>query len=268
MRYYIPTKQFSLARNNSESNVTNLPLKPTKIKKLKTTPSYKRHCYPKEIIEEAVWLNFCFALSYREVELMLARRGIVVTYETIRQWCFKFGQAYANELKRRRPRPGDKWHLDEVYLKIKGKTAYLWRAVDQNGLVIDILVQSRRDSKAAKKFFMKRLKGLAYVPRVIITDKLKSYGAAKKEILASVGLRLHTRLNNRAENSHQPTRVREKVMRRFKSPGHAQRFLSAHGPIRQHFRPRRHTMKAAVYRTQIQEQFKNWQEVTALKVAA
>jgi len=245
-----------------------LPSKSTKIKKLKTTPSYKRHRYPKEIIEEAVWLYFCFALSYREVELMLARRGIVVTYETIRQWCFKFGQAYANELKRRRPRPGDKWHLDEVYLKIKGKTTYLWRAVDQNGLVLDILVQSRRDSKAAKKFFKKLLKGLEYVPRVIITDKLKSYGAAKKEVLPGVEHRQHKRLNNRAENSHQPTRVREKVMRRFKSPGHAQRFLSAFGPIRQHLRPKRHTMSAAVYRTQIQAQFKSWQEVTGLQVAA
>ncbi len=199
---------------------------------------------------------------------MLARRGIIVTHETIRQWCFKFGQAYANELRRRRPRTGDKWHLDEVYLKIKGKTAYLWRAVDQNGVVLDILVQSRRDSNAAKKFFKKLLKGLEYIPRVIITDKLKSYGAAKKEILASVEHRQHKRLNNRAENSHQPTRVREKIMRRFKSPGQAQRFLSAFGPIRQHFRLNRHKMRASIYRAQIQVQFKTWQEVTALKVAA
>ena len=200
--------------------------------------------------------------------MILARRGITVSYETIRQWCFKFGQAYANELRRRRPQPGDKWHLDEVCLKIKGKTAFLWRAVDQNGVVLDILVQSRRDSNAAKKFFKKLLKGLEYAPRVIITDKLKSYGAAKKEILASVEHRQHKRLNNRAENSHQPTRVREKIMRRFKSPGQAQRFLSAHGLIRQHFRPKRHKMTAAVYRAKIQEQFKSWQEVTYLKTAA
>src|SRR4051794_19516852 len=134
--------------------------------------------------------------------MMLAWRGIEVSYETIRQWCLKFGQAYANELRRRRPRPGDKWHLDEVYLKIKGKTCYLWRAVDQNGVVLDILVQSRRDSKAAKKFFKKLLKGLEYVPRVIITDKLLSYGAAKKEIMPGVEHRQHKGLNNQAENSH------------------------------------------------------------------
>lgn len=198
---------------------------------------------------------------------MLARRGIEVSYEAIRQWCFTFGQAYANELKRRRPRPGAKWHLDEVYLLIKGKTVYLWRAVDQNGMVLDILVQSRRDSKAAKKFFKKLLKGLAYVPRVIITDKLKSYGAAKRQILPGVEHRQHKGLNNQAENSHQPTRVREKVMGRFKSSGHAQGFLSAQGPIRQHFRPKRPKMTAAVYRVQRNDQFKIWGEVVSLKAA-
>jgi putative transposase len=239
-----------------------------KNKKVKTTPSYKRHRYPCAIINEGVWLHFCFGLSYRDVETMLAYRGIEVSYETIRQWCLKFGQAYANGLKRRRPQPGDKWHLDEVYLKIKGKTCYLWRAVDQNGVVLDILVQSRRDSKAAKKFARKLLKGLEYVPRVIITDKLKSYGAAKKEIMSGVEHRQHKGLNNRAENSHQPTRVREKVMRRFKSSGHAQRFLCAQGPLRQHFRPKRHEMKASVYRTQRKDQFQIWQEVVSLKTAA
>src|SRR5690348_13648156 len=214
------------------------------------TASYKRHRYPCEIINEGVWLYFCFALRYRDVETLLAYRGIEVSYEAIQEWCLKFGQAYANSLKRKRPRPGDKWHLDEVYLKIKGKTVYLWRAVDQNGVVLDILVQSRRDSQAAKKFFKKLLKGLEYVPRVIITDKLRSYGAAKKEILVGVEHRQHKGLNNQAENSHQPTRVREKVMRRFKSAGQAQRFLSAQGPIRQHFRPKRHKMTASLYRTQ------------------
>ncbi|GHO81862.1 hypothetical protein KSD_96330 [Ktedonobacter sp. SOSP1-85] len=149
----------------------------------------------------------------------MAERGIVLTYETIRQWCLTFGQTYANELKRRRTRPGDKWHLDEVFLTINGKRSYLWRAVDQHGTVLDILVQSRRDKQAAKKFFRKLLKGLEYAPRVIITDKLASYGAAKKEILPSVEHRKHKGLNNRAENSHQPTRQRERSMRRFTSPG-------------------------------------------------
>lgn len=199
---------------------------------------------------------------------MLARRGIVVSYETIRQWCLKFGQAYASELKRRRPRPGDKWHLDEVYLKIKGKIVYRWRAADQNGVILDILVQSRRDSQAAKKFFKKLLKGLEYVPRVIITDKLPSYGAAKKEIMSGVEHRQHKGLNNRAENSHQPTRVCEKVMRRFKSPGQAQRFLSAQVPLREHFRPKRHKMTAVIYRAQRKDQFKTWDEVISLKAAA
>ncbi len=158
---------------------------------------------------------------------MMARRGVEVSYETIRHWCLKSEQAYASALKRRRARPGDKWHLDEVVLKIKGQLCYLWRAVDQNGVILDILVQSRRNTKAAARFFKKLLKGLEYVPRVIITDKLRSYGAAKKELLPRVKHRQHKRLNNRAENSHQPTRVREKVMRRFKSAGQAQRFLSA-----------------------------------------
>lgn len=200
--------------------------------------------------------------------MLLLRRGIEVSYETIRQWCLKFGQAFANEIRRRRARPGDKWHLDEVVLKIKGKTAYLWRAVDQQGVVLDILVQARRNTKAATKFFKKLLKGLEYVPRVIITDKLRSYGAAKKELLPRVEHRQHKRLNNRAENSHQPTRVREKIMRRFKSPGQAQRFLSAQGPLREHFRPKRHKLSASAYRAKMREQFEVWNEVTKLSIAA
>ena len=170
-------------------------------------------------------------------ELLFAR-GIIVTYEAIRKWCRKFGQSYANKLRHRRPRPGDKWHLDEVFLTINGERYYLWRAVDQAGSVLDILVQSRRNKKAAKKFFRKLLKGLMYVPRVIITDKLKSYGAAKQELLPEVEHRQSRYLNNRCENSHRPTRQRERRMQGFKSPGHAQRFLSAYGPIAQHFRPR------------------------------
>ena len=242
--------------------VAQLKTKPTNPQKKKEAPSYKGYRYPTPIIEEAVWLYFTFALSFREVELMLARRGIEVTYETIRQWCLKFGQTFASDLRRRRARPGGKWHLDEVVLKIKGELCYLWRAVDQEGVVLDILVQSRRNTKAATKFFKKLLKGLEYVPRVMITDKLRSYGAAKKELLPRVAHRQHKRLNSRAENSHQPTRVREKVMRRFKSQGQAQRFLAAQGPIRQHLRPKRHQMNASAYRAKMQEQFKNWNEVT------
>ena len=140
---------------------------------------YRRHRFPAEIINHCVWLYFRFALSFRDVEEIMAMRGVTLTYETIREWCLKFGQTYANQLRRRRPRPGDKWLLDEVFIKINGRVQYLWRAVDQDGNVLDILVQSRRNKKAAKRFFRKLLKELQYVPRVLITDKLKSYGAAK-----------------------------------------------------------------------------------------
>ncbi len=203
---------------------------------------YRRHRFPAEIISHCVWLYFRFALSFRDVEEIMAMRGVTLTYEAIREWSLKFCQTYANELRRKRPRPGDKWHLDEMFVRINGKDHYLWRAVDQDGNVLDILIQSRRNKKAAKRFFRKLLKGLQYVPRVIITDKLKSYSAAKAEIMPGVEHRQHKGLNNRAENSHQPTRVREKVMRRYKSAGQAQRFLSAFGIIASHFRPKRHLL--------------------------
>ncbi len=154
-----------------------------------------------------------------------------MSYETVRQWCLTFEQTYANELRRRRPRCGDKWHMDEVVLTIWGRKHSLWRAQDQDGNALDILVQSRRNKQAAKRFFRKLLKGLISVARVIITDKLKSYAVAKREILPGVEHRQHKRLNNRAENSHQPTRLREKKMRKFKSAKHAQRFLFATQPF-------------------------------------
>ena len=233
-----------------------------------TTAPYKGHRFPQEIISHAIWLYYRFSLSYRDVEELLAERGIIVTYEMVRQWCLKFGQQYANQLRRRRPKPGDKWYCDEVFLKINGKTSYLWRAVDQDGNVLDILVQSRRNKAAAKKFFRKLLKGCTYVPRVLISDKLGSYEAAKKEVIPSVEHRKHKRLNNRAENSHQPTRQRERTMRRFKSAGHAQRFLSAFGPIREHFCPRRHRLPAEEYRRDRARRFRVWNEVITLQVAA
>jgi putative transposase len=229
---------------------------------------YKNHRFPAEIISHGVWLYYRFCLSYRDVEELLFARGIIVTYEAIRKWCRKFGQQYANQLRHRRPKPGDKWHLDEVFLTMNGKRHYLWRAVDQDGNILDILVQRRRDKAAAKKFFRKLLKGLTYVPRVIITDKLQSYGAAKREILPRVEHRQHRYLNNRAENSHQPTRQRERRMQGFKSPGHAQRFLAAYGPIAQHFRLRRHRWSASAYRQELRHRFDTWQELTTLRTAA
>ncbi len=231
-------------------------------------PTYAGYRFPPEIIAHAVWLYFRFALSYRDVEELLAERGVLVTYETIRRWSRTFGQTYANKLRRRRPRPGDKWHLDEVFVSINGVQHYLWRAVDQDGTVLDILVQSRRNTQAAKKFFRRLLKDLASVPRVLITDTLASYGAARRAVLPSVEHRRHQGLNNRAENSHQPTRERERRMRRFKSPGHAQRFLAAYGPIAGHFRPRRHRLTAAAYRETRAERFATWRAVTGVSALA
>jgi len=196
----------------------------------------------------------------------MAKRGVMVTYETIRDWSLRFGRTYAKRLRSRSKRPGDHWHLDEVYLSINGKLQYLWRAVDQDGEVLDILVQPRRDKQAAKKFFRKLLKGLQYVPRVIITDKLRSYAAAKAEILPDVLHRQDKRSNNRAENSHQPTRERERRMRGFKSAGHAQRFLSSFGVIASLFRPSRHLLSAANYREIMRDRFAQWSNVTASDV--
>ena len=238
------------------------------MKKETRNPSYKRHQFPPEIIAHAVWRYFRFALRYRDVEELLAERGVILTCETVRQWCQKFGQAYANRLRRRRPRPGDKWPLDAVFITIDGVTHYLWRAVDQAGKVLDILVQSRRDKQAAKQFFRRLLKDLAYVPRVLITDKLASDSAARREVLPSVEHRRHKGLNNRAEHSHQPTRERERRMRRFKRPGHAQRFLAAYGPIAAHFRPRRHRLTAAAYRQTRAERFATWRTVTGIPALA
>ncbi len=229
---------------------------------------YHRHRFPSEIISHCVWAYFRFALSYRDVEEIMAVRGVTLTYETVRYWCLKFGQTFANCLRRRSPRPGDRWHLDEVFLRINGRTHYLWQAVDQDGDVLDILVQSRRNNKAATRFFRKLLKGLQYVPRVILTDQLRSYSAAKAEIMPSVEHHQHKGGNNRAENSHQPTRLREKVMRRFKSAGHAQRFLSAFGIISSHFRPGRHLYSAAGYREVMKLRIAAWGEACRVPVAA
>ena len=159
-------------------------------------PHY-RHRFPAEIISHAVWLYHVFSLSLRDVELLLAQRGVVVSYETVRRWCRKFGQSFADRLRRWRPRPGDKWHMDEVFIRLQGVQHYLGRAVDQDGVVLDILVQERRDAKAAKRFFRRLLKGLHYVPRVIVTDKLRSYGVAKRHLLPGVDHRQSRYLNNR-----------------------------------------------------------------------
>jgi putative transposase len=232
------------------------------------SPSYKGHRYPVEVISHCVWLYFRFPLSFREVEELMLERGIVVSYETVRRWCAKFGQRYAGALRRRQLRPGDKWHLDEVFIKINGEQRYLWRAVDQDGNVLDILVQNRRDKAAARRFLRRLMKKTGAVPRVIVTDKLRSYGAAHREVMASVEHRSHKSLNNRAENSHQPTRQRERAMKGFRSTGAAQRFLSAFSGISPHSRPRRHLMTAPGYRTEMTIRFAIWDHITGRPEAA
>jgi len=211
---------------------------------MRTQPDpHFRHRFPAEIISHAVWLYHVFSLSLRDVELILAERGVVVSYETVRRWCKKFGASFADRLLRRRP----------------------WRAVDQEGVVLDILVQPRRDANAAKRFFKRLLKGLQYVPRVLVTDKLRSYGVAQRQLLPGVEHRQSRYLNNRAENSHRPTRRRERQMQRFKSAEQAQDFLSAHSFIYGHFHPRRHRLSATAYRAIRSEAFDTWQQDTCAR---
>ncbi|MFC7739493.1 IS6 family transposase [Roseomonas sp. GCM10028921] len=234
-----------------------------------TSPNpYRGFRYPAAVIQHPVWLYHCFSLSLRDVELILAEHRVVISHETIRDWGLRFGRLFANELKRRRPRPGDIWFMDEVFIRIRGQLHYLRRAVDQDGHVLDVLVQSRRNATAAKRFFRNLLKGLRYTPRVIVTDKLRSYPAAKREILPGVEHRQSRYLNHRAENSHRPTRRRERQMQRFKSPAQAQRFLSAHALIYGHFRPGRHLMTVAQYRRARAKAFRIWREETCVQITA
>ena len=232
-----------------------------------TTDLYKRHRFPTEIISHCVWLYYRFGLSFRAVEELLFERGVVLSYETVRRWCLKFGSEYARRLKRRRAQPGDKWHLYEVFMNIGGERYYLWRAVDQHGNTLDILVTSKRDKRAAKRFLRKLLRDNTK-PRVVVTDKLRSYGAALKELLPHTEHRQSRYLNNRAENSHQRTRRRERTLQRFKLSGHAQRFLSVFEPFNTHFRPPRHLLKAHDYRHTMNERFSTWREVAELATTA
>ena len=224
--------------------------------------SYHGYRFPPEIISHAVWLYHRFCLSFRDAEDLLAQRGITVTYETIRQWCHTFGPDYARTLRRRRGRMGDTWYLDELFVTLQGQRQYLWRAVDQDGDVIDLLVQSRRDRHAAARFFRKLLKRQGRGPRRLITDKLRSYAAAHRTVMPSV---VHSTMqyeNNRAEVSHQPTRQRERQMRRFKSVRHAQRFLSVHGLVQNLFRVGRHLLRAGHHRLLRTRSFCVWNAVT------
>jgi putative transposase len=201
--------------------------------------SYKRHRFPPQIIAHAVWLYFRFPLSLQLIEEMLLERGILVSYETVRRWALKFGPDYARRLKRKRPSRYDIWHLDEVVVTIAGKKNWLWRAVDQDGYVLDEVVQARRNTKAAKRLLKRLLKKQGCPPRRMITDKLGTYAAAQRQIMPTVEHRSHKGLNNRAENSHLPFRRRERVMQGFRSPRHLQRFISVFSAVRNLFVPPR-----------------------------
>ncbi|QND54558.1 IS6 family transposase (plasmid) [Phyllobacterium sp. 628] len=232
------------------------------------TSLYHRHRFPAEIIAEAVWLYFRFPLSFRMVEDMLAYKGIIVSHKTVREWAEKFGRQYATLIRRRTPRLGDKWHLDEAVITIKGERHYLWRAVDQNGFVLEVLVQKRRDTRAAKRFIRKLLTGQGAAPRVMVTDKLRSYAAAHRIIgLTVCDHRRHKGLNNRAENSHQPLRRRERVMKRFKSARHLQRFASIHDPIYNLHHFPRNQFSSANYRDLRQAAASVWREITCPQAA-
>ena len=199
--------------------------------------SYKRHRFPPQIIAHAVWLYFRFPLSLRLVEEMLLERGIAVSYETVRRWALTFGPAYARRLRRKAPSRRDIWHLDEVVVTIADKKHWLWRAVDQDGYVLDEIVQSRRDTKAAKRLLKRLLRKQGGPPRRLITDKLASYAAAQRQIMPDVEHRSHKGLNNRAENSHLPLRRREHAMQGFRSPDGLQRFVSVFSAVRKLFVP-------------------------------
>lgn len=225
--------------------------------------SYARHQFPPVIIRHAVWLYLRFSLSYRDVEDLLAERGLDVSHETVRRWVLKFGVLFAHELRKRRPRTSSQWHLDELVLVIGGKRFFLWRAVDSEGEVLDLLLQRRRDKTAAVTFLRKLLKKQGYAPDVIVTDKLRSYGAAKAQIGLSARHEQGLRKNNRAENSHQPTRRRERKMQRFKSPGSAQRFLAAHAAVYNTFNIQRHLISRRTLRRFRASAMDQWQAATA-----
>ncbi|WP_095973405.1 IS6 family transposase [Rhodococcus erythropolis] len=235
---------------------------------MRVSSTYKGYRFPREIISHCVWLYYRFTLSFREIELLMAERGVEVTYETIRAWCARFGPEYACRLRQRAPSPGDKWHLDEVFIKVGGVQKYLWRAVGQHGNVLDILIQGKRDGKAATRFFRTLLKKQGYRPRVLITDKLPSYQVAHRTTMSTVEHRQNKYLNNRCENSHQPTRQRERAMKGFRTVGSAQRFLAPFSRISPHFRPPRHRMTATNYRTELSTRFQVWDQVTELTLAA
>ena len=225
--------------------------------------SYRRHRFPPPIIQHAIWIYLRFTLSYRDVEDLLAERGLDVSYETVRRWVLKFGPMIARNLRRRRPRPSDRWHLDEMVVRIAGKHMYLWRAVDHEGEVLDMLVQRRRDKRAAVRLMRKLLRKQGFAPKLLTTDKLGSYGSAFRQLRLTCHHEQGLRKNNRAENSHQPVRRRERKMQRFKSAGSAQRFLSIHAAVHNTFNLQRHLISRSTLRTFRAEAAAQWRSAVA-----
>lgn len=224
---------------------------------------YKRHRFPSEIISYAVWLYYKFNLSHRDIEDLLAQRGINVSYESIRLWCNKFGPKYARRLKRKHRGYGDTFFIDEIFVKINGKQHYLWRAVDQDGEVVDVYLQSKRDGDTAKRFFRRLLRSHQGEPRKIVTDKLRSYGVAHREVIPESTHVTDQYANNRVEQSHEKTRVRERGMRRFKSAGQAQRFVTAHAAVSNLFNLGRHLVSSNHYRYLRVSAFSEWNRAFA-----
>ena len=225
--------------------------------------SFKRHRFPPEIIRHSVWLYARFTLSYRDVEDLLAERGLDISYETVRRWFLKFGQPIGQNLRRRRPRPSDYWHLDEMVIVIRGRRHWLWRAVDNEGEILDFLVQPKRDAKAATKLVRKLLKRQGWAPTRIVTDKLRSYHVAFRSIGLTAEHIDNKRSNNRAENSHQPVRRRERKMQRFKSAASAQRFLNIHSAVYNTFYVQRHLLNRSRFKILRTEAFDVWESASA-----
>ena len=224
---------------------------------------YKRHRFPPDIISYAVWLYHRFNLSHRDIEDLLAQRGITVSREAIRLWCIKFGAIYTRRLKRKHRGYGDTFYIDEVFVKINGIQHYLWRAVDQDGEVVDVFLQARRDGTAAKRFFKRLLRSNGGEPRKIVTDKLRSYGVAHRELIPEAIHSTELYENNRVEQSHEATRARERRMRKFKSIRQAQRFLDAHAAVHNLFNLGRHLVRAEHYRNLRMSAFTEWERAVA-----
>src|SRR3954467_7345879 len=225
--------------------------------------SYRRHRFPPEIIQHAIWLYLRFTLSYRDVEELLAERGLDVSYETVRRWVLKFGPAIARRMRQRRRRPSDRWHLDEMVVRIAGERMYLWRAVDDEGEVLEMLVQRRRDTRSALRLMRKLLKKQGFVPKLLVTDKLRSYACAFRRLRLTCRHEQGLRKNNRAENSHQPVRRRERKLQRFKSAASAQRFLNMHAAVHNTFNLQRHLVSRSTLRIFRAEAAAQWQAAVA-----